>query len=187
MKILSGFAAALAALVLSACGGGGSDSVMAAASDTVLAASPTTTAAVTGTTFSFPSGVAELGTSTATTVTFSKNPADASKPLFTITTDSGTATGTTAFGSCIFAVTSTTGTVPAGLRVGQTVTVHPCNLSVATAGAVANGVATSRSIALVLGAAASANATITVGVNPGGGLTLNGNLVGTITLVPVTG
>jgi hypothetical protein len=73
------------------------------------------------------------------------------------------------------------------MRVGQVITVDPCNINVNTKGATANGVATSRAIALVLGAASSSGATITVGVNPGGQLTLNGNLAGTVTLVPVTG
>lgn len=108
-------------------------------------------------------------------------------PAFSIVAEGGTATGTTTFGSCIFAVTSST--FPAGhrLALGQTVTVNPCNMNVNTAGAVANGVATSRSVALVLGAAASAGSSVTVGVNPGGQLSLNGNIVTTVTLTPVSG
>jgi hypothetical protein len=60
-------------------------------------------------------------------------------------------------------------------------------MNVNTAGAVANGVATSRSVALVLGAASSAGASVTVGVNAGGQLTLNGNIVATVVLTPVSG
>jgi hypothetical protein len=73
------------------------------------------------------------------------------------------------------------------LAVGKTVTVNPCNINVNSKGLAANGQGVSRSIALVLGAAASAGVPVTVGVNPGGQLTLNGREVGTVTLVPVTG
>jgi hypothetical protein len=188
MKIISGLAVALTALVLSACGGGGGggEPVMVAASDTTLAASPTTTSGVSGTPFTFSSGVTEFGTTAPTTLTFSDNTADATKPLFSISTSSGTATGTTTFGSCHFAVTAITGTVGT-MHVGDVITVNPCNINVNTAGATANGVGTSRSVALVLGQAASTGATITVSVNPGGQLTLNGKAVGTVTLKPVTG
>ena len=175
-----------AAVTLSACGDGGgtAEPVLVVASDAVLPAAPTTTAAVVSTPFVFPSGVAALGSTTPTTVTFTST---AASPTFAIASGTGTATGTTTFGSCIFAVTSST--FPAGhpLALGQTVTVNPCNFKVGTAGAIANGVAQSRSIALLLGAASSANAAVTVGVNPGGQLTLNGNTVGTVTLTPVSG
>ena len=73
------------------------------------------------------------------------------------------------------------------LALGQTVTVNPCTVNANTTGAVANGQATSRSVALVLGAAASANSTVTVGVNAGGQIVLNGALVTTIQLTPVSG
>jgi hypothetical protein len=188
MKIISGLAVALTALVLSACGGGGGggEPVMVASSDTTLAASPTTTTAVSGTPFTFQSGVTEFGTTTPTTLTFSNNTADATKPAFSISTSTGTATGTTTFGSCHFAVAAITGTV-GSMHVGDVITVNPCNMKVNTAGATANGVGISRSVALVLGAASSTNSTITIAVNPGGQLTINGNQVGTVTLVPVTG
>jgi len=174
-----------AAVVLSACGSSDDDGVtMVAASDTTLAASPTTTAAVAGTPFAFPTGVPAFGTTSTTTVAFTST---ATTPAFSISSGGNTATGTTTFGSCIFAITAST--FPAGhaLAAGNTITVNPCNMSVNTTGAVANGVATTRSVALLLGAAASSGQSAVVQVNPGGQLTLNGQSVGTVTLTPVTG
>jgi hypothetical protein len=94
---------------------------------------------------------------------------------------------TAAFGSCIFAVTSSNFAAGHPLALGQTVTVNPCNVDVNTTGAVANGVATSRSVALLLGAAASAGSSVIISVTAGGALTLNGSNVGTVTLTPVSG
>jgi hypothetical protein len=172
------------AALVSGCGGGDGGAPLVAASDTVLPTNGTTASAVAQTTFTFNNGVAEFGTNTATDVKFTS---DSATPAFSISSGGNTATGTTTFGSCHFAVTSSN--YPAGhpLAQGNTVTVNPCNLKVGTAGATANGVQTSRAVALVLGAAFSANATVTVGVNPGGQLTLNGNIVGVVTLTPLTG
>jgi hypothetical protein len=183
-RLANAAAIVVTAALLSACGGGGGDQPAdIAASDTNLAANSTTAPAVANTAFAFPSGVTEFGTTSTTTVQFTNTSAS---PAFSIAASTGTATGTTTFGSCHFAVTAITGTVGT-LTVGSTVTVNPCNLNVATAGAVANGTATSRPVALVLGAASSANASATVGVSASGQLTLNGNLVGTVTLKPITG
>lgn len=176
--------AAVLCVALAGCGGGGDDEVLGVATDTVLAANPTVTSAAVSVPFSFAAGVPEFGTSAATSVTFTGAGAT---PAFSIASDGNTASGTTEFGSCIFRVTRSS--FPAGhaLANGQTVTVHPCSLSIATTGAIANGQATSRSVALLLGAAASAGASVTVAVNPSGGLTLNGNIVATVTLTPSTG
>lgn len=176
--------ATVAAAMLVACGGGSDPVDSVATSNTTLAANGTTASAVTAVPFSFPAGVTELGTTAATTVTFTSSSAT---PAFSIASGGNTATGVTTFGSCIFTVSASTFPTGHALALGQIVTVNPCNLNVATAGAVANGVAQSRSIALLLGAAASANASATVGVNAGGNLTLNGNSVGTVTLTYTTG
>jgi len=172
------------AAMLTGCGGGGDDTPLVAANDLVVQANPSVTAAVAQAPFDFPGGVPVLGTTADTTVTFTST--DPS-PAFSISSGGGTATGTTTFGSCIFKVTAST--FPAGTRLatGATVTVNPCNLTINSRGLSANGVGQSRSIALILGAAASAGRTLTVSVNPGGGLTLNGTSVGTVTLAPVTG
>jgi hypothetical protein len=184
MKKIFGIGALCVAALVAGCGGGDGGAPLVAASDTVLPTNGTTASAVAQTTFTFNSGVAEFGTNTATDVKFTS---DSATPAFSISSGGNTATGTTTFGSCHFAVTSSSFPVGHPLAQGQTVVVNPCNLNVRTAGAVANGVATTRSVALVLGAAASANASVTVGVTAGGQLTLNGSIVTTITLTPLTG
>jgi hypothetical protein len=170
--------------LLSACGGGSDDPPLVAASNATLAVNPVAAVAVAQTPFAFPAGVPDLGTTAATTVVFTST---ASSPAFSIASGGATATGVTTFGSCVFAITSST--FPAGHRLaqGNVITVNPCNLNVGTAGAQANGVGASRSVALQLGAAASSGASVTVAVNPGGQLTLNGTSVGTVTLTPVSG
>lgn len=169
---------------LAACGGGGDDdeTVMVVAEDTVLAANPQTTAAVVNEPFVFSDGVAAFATTSETTVVFTDT---ATTPAFSITADGNTATGTTAFGSCIFRVESSSFPDGHPLANGQTVTVNPCSLSVSTAGATADGINMSRSVALVLGAASSAGASVTVGVTSSGGLVLNGSIVTTVVLTPV--
>lgn len=178
------FMVGAAALLVACGGGGGGTTVNAVTTDVALPANATTVAAVANTPFTFASGVPDLGTTGTTTLAFTST---ATTPAFSIASAEGTATGTTTFGSCIFAVTQST--FPTGHRLAQgtLVTVNPCNMSVGTAGAVANGVAQSRSIALVLGAASSSSQAVSVGVNAGGQLTLNGNIVGTVTLTPVSG
>jgi hypothetical protein len=183
MKKLLVIVAVATGAVLAACGGG-SDQPLGVATPTTVSTNSTVASAVVAQPFAFASGVPAFGTTSTTTVTFTGT-STANIPA-KIETPTGSAQVTTTFGSCIFAVASVTGTV-GSLKVGDTITVNPCNMNVNTAGAVANGVATSRSVALVLGAASSAGATVTVGVNPGGQLTLNGTQVGTVTLVPVSG
>ena len=175
--------AAISVAALVACGGG-TDPVLVAASDTDVSVAPAVAAALVNTPFAFPSGVAALGTTAATTIQFTNS---AATPAFSVASGGNTATGVTTFGSCIFAVTSST--FPAGhpLALGQTVTVNPCNMNVNAAGAVANGVGVTRSVALVLGAASSSGASVVVAVTAGGALTLNGNSVATVTLTPISG
>lgn len=185
-KLLSSVLIGSLTVLLYGCGGGNDGPAPAtsvAAADTTLAATPTTVDAVATVPFTF-SAVPSFGTTATTTVTFTNT---ATTPAFSIASGSSTASGTTTFGSCIFHVTASTFPAGSPLAVGQTLTVDPCNLKVNTKGEAANGVGQQRAIALVLGAAASSGATVTVGVNPGGQLTLNGNIVGTVTLTPVTG
>lgn len=183
MKKLLVIAAVATGAVLAACGGG-SDAPLGVSANTTVSTNSTTASSVTSVPFAFASGVPAFGTTGTTTVTFTGT-STANVPA-KIETSTGSAQVNTTFGSCVFAVAAITGTV-GSLQVGQTITVNPCNINVNTAGQQANGVAQSRAIALVLGAASSAGATVTVGVNPGGQLTLNGNLVGTVTLVPISG
>lgn len=183
MKKLLALALLAGTAVLSACGGSDDEPTMVVAGNTTLAANATTATAVKDVPFVF-SAVPALGTTATTTVAFTST---ATTPAFSIASGGNTATGTTTFGSCIFAITQST--FPAGhaLAQGQTVTVNPCNMSVNTTGAAANGVATTRSVALLLGAAASSGQSAVVQVNAGGQLVLNGNSVGSVTLTPVSG
>ncbi|MHB8838603.1 MAG: hypothetical protein ACYC7F_06580 [Gemmatimonadaceae bacterium] len=187
-------AAALAlAVVSSACKKDTTAPLQMVAENTTLQVNSTITSALVGTAFSFPGGAGALSSAVAgqnLAMTFGGTSTSPTAAM-TITNSSGGTVGTIStnvtFGSCIFAVTAST--FPAGhaLAQGQTITVNPCNIWVGTSGAVANGVATTRSVALLLGNASSANASVTVGVNAGGQLTLNGNTVGTVTLTPISG
>ena len=123
-KILASLFAIAIAVGLTACGGGGGSepaAVEVAAADTTLPAAPATTAAVANVPFTFPAGVPGLGTTGTTTIAFTNT---ATTPAFSITTPTGTATGTTRFGSCVFAVAAITGTVGT-MKVGDTITVNP--------------------------------------------------------------
>ena len=176
--------AAAVAVTLNACGSSNDEPLMVATQNTQLNATPTTTASVASMPFTIPAGVPSLGTTATTTVAFTST---ATTPAFSISSGGNTATGTTTFGSCIFAVTASTFPAGSRLALGQTVVVNPCNINVQTAGLQATGVGATRSVALALGSAVSSGSSITVQVNPGGQLTLNGTSVGTVTLTPVTG
>lgn len=169
---------------LAGCGGGGSDAELVAASNTTLAASPTVTSAVANQSFAFGSGVTEFGTTAATTVAFTST---STTPDFSIASGTDVATGTTTFGSCIFTITASTFPASSPLATGKTITIHPCNITVATAGVALSSPAATASVALMLGAAASSGVPITVDITEGGALTLNGKSAGTVTLTPVTG
>ncbi len=183
----------LLASALVGCGGGGGGEpapVAVVTQPTTLPASSTTTAAVAAVPFVFPAGVPDLGTTAATSITFTST---AATPAFSIASGGNTATGTTSFGSCIFEITDST--FPAGHRLAATtppappnrITINPCNIKVETAGVSVDAPAEERSVALLLGTAASTGAAVTVDVNPGGQLTINGKSAGEVTIVFVTG
>jgi hypothetical protein len=193
MKKLTAMAAALScAFALTACGGGGHsgapEQTQVVTSDATLAITPTTgattTAAVQGVDFTFASGVPALSTTGATTLEFTAPPTGTTTPSFSVADTTGTATGVVEFGSCIFVVQAST--IPS-LPVGTRRTVSPCAINVDSSGLPADSEARTRSIALVLGAAASSGTSATVAVNEGGQLTLNATSVGTVTVAPVTG
>ncbi len=183
MKLKLVALAAVSVAALAACGGGG-DPVLVAAGDATISVAPAVAAAVANTDFTFASGVAALGTTAETTVKFTNT---AATPAFSISSGGNTATGTTTFGSCIFVVSNST--FPAGhpLANGQTVTVNPCSVRLATAGGVANGQPTTRNAAMLLGFAASSGRSVTVAVSPSGSLTVNGSIIAVISLTPVSG
>jgi hypothetical protein len=190
-KALQVLLAVAAAVALSACGGGGggggSDAPAVAAADTTVGVTSTVTGAVVSTAFSFPSGVTSFGTTSATTATTVAFNDTSATPAFTISSGGNTATGTTTFGSCIFTIASSDFLAPSPLTAGNTITVNPCNININTRRQVANGVGQSRSVALVLGAAASSGTSINVSVTPSGQVTLNGAGVGMVTLQAGTG
>src|SRR5688572_7079236 len=120
--------------MLVACGGGGGgadEPPLAATANVTAPISANSVAAVTGESFTFSNGVSKFGTASPITVTLN------SASSFSIASNEGTASGNLGFGSCIFTVTQST--YPAGhaLAIGKTVTVHPCSITVATAGVTA--------------------------------------------------
>jgi hypothetical protein len=183
-SVLLGF---LVAGAMTACGGGGEGTAFppaVAKTNADVAASPTSTAAVTNTTFTFNSGVPEFGTSAPTTFTFTST---AANPAFSISSGGKTASGTTAFGSCIFTITQSTFVAPSPLALGNKVTVHPCAIEINTAGQSASGGSETRTITLEFGTTLSGGVQATIAVMADGTITVNGKVVGTVTLSQVTG
>ena len=192
------------AFALTGCGGGDDEGdVIQAVSDTTVAMDPNTgdsvSAAVRGTPFVFPAGVPALGTSGATTVTFTAASGSASQLStnsgnngFVVTSGGQTATGTLTFGSstsgsCIFSVQNSNFPTGSRLAIGSVITVSPCSLFINSAGLPADSQARARIIRLILGATNSANATAQVAVNVNGTLFVNGIPVANISVQAVTG
>jgi hypothetical protein len=184
-KMLALALAIFATASLTACGGGGGEppptQVVAAA--TTIPVTATSTAIATGIPFAFPTGVTEFGTTSTTTVAFTDT---STTPAFSIASGGNTATGTTTFGSCHFKILASTFPSTSKLAVGNVITVDPCSLVADTSGLPGNATAEQKSLALKLGAAASAGTPVTMSVNPGGQLTINGKSAGTVTLQVVT-
>jgi len=184
MKNLRYLIGVAAVALLAGCGSGDDDPALVAASDTTVPVTATTANAVVDTPFTFQGGVAELGTTADTSVAFTDT---GTAPAFSINSGGMTATGTTNFGSCIFVVANSS--FPAGHRLatGATVTVNPCNIRLGTQGAPADSIARQRAAVFILGGAASTGSTVTVMINSGGLVTINGVPTGSVTLVPVSG
>jgi hypothetical protein len=172
-----------AAAMLAACGGGGGSSEpdQVASANVTAPITSSSVAAVTGESFTFSGGVSKFGTATPTTVTLD------SASSFAIASNEGTASGNLGFGSCIFTVTQST--FPAGhaLALGKVVTVHPCSITVATAGVTAEANATARAVSFVLEGNASVANSLTVDIADNGTVIVDGVSVGTVTLTPATG
>lgn len=175
------------AVLLSACGGGGggdSGSTPKATTDVTIPLSPsngatTATAFLVGKTFNFNAGVPAFGTATPTTVTLTGS---AANPNFTITAGSIQASGTMAYGSCDFTVTTSNETNPsAPLYPGKTFKVTPCTVTATTTGNAADGTLNTVQTAWFLGTASAGN-TASVAVAPNGEVRVNGVLVATITI-----
>jgi hypothetical protein len=185
----NGFKFALAAsatAALMACGGGSStpDAYKIATADASVLVGTTngasTTAAISGTTFSFPAGVAPLGTTAVTTIKLTSGTPDS----FEAKTGASTASGPFSYGSCIFTVATSNDT--ALWPVGTVVTVPNCTYTIPTAGASANGTATPLNLALTLGTS-KGTASVPVTVNVNGSVLVNGKPFGTAPIVVPTG
>ena len=189
MKKLLIVTALFGAVGLVACGGGGNDQVFGAAADTTLSADkttgPTIARAISGDRFDFAS-VPDFATQTTTSVTITATNTTSS-PTFVVKDAANTASGYMDFGSCIFVIQ--TSTYPAGspLAAGNAVTINPCQVKVATRGISADGTAVQSSATLLLRNAVSTGTPVTVSINNGGQVTLNGVPAGTVTVAFLTG
>lgn len=183
-------ASLVAALTLTACGGGGDDSTFQGASENLQVTIDATnganmTAAVANETFVYTSGVSDFGTTgLPTTVTWTNQ---AANPEFRIEADGSSATGVTEFGSCRFRVTASNFPANSPLAAGKTVVINLCQIRVATRLQPADGAARLREVFLILNTALSNGAAASVSVAPDGTVTINGRNGGTVTVRPLTG
>lgn len=165
---------------LVACGGGSSDTLVTrAATDLAAPANASTTAALYDTPLSFANGVPELGTTGATTITFSANATTPAEPVFSIkTSDGGEAKGTTTFGSCIFTVTSST---TGFLQVGKVIRIDPCSINAKTKGAEI-GKTSDSNVTLLLGKNNSVEVSVPLTLQPDGTVKFKNNTLGQVTV-----
>jgi hypothetical protein len=184
-------ALALLALAPLACGDDDPATPSRVATDDLLInASSTTISAFTGQTFTLPSGGGELDPAWAgqsVTATFTAG----STPTATLVVGGTTIQSRVSFGSCLFTVTSVTGANAAGITVGETITVNPCQKRVRTRGNPANGATRLTDVELIFGAATSTPVRATVIINPNGTIIIRGPdggsvTVGTVTTTPAT-
>ena len=182
------FFTVLVSAALAACGGGDTSapiSTSIATTNTAAAVTAMTAAAVVNQPFTFAAGLpADFGTTSSTDVAFTSTD---NSPTFAIRSGGATATGTTTFGSCIFAITASTFPAGSKLAVGQVVRVNPCQLNVATSGGNANGSASNREVIFVLGSVNSNGKNLPTAINADGSVVLNGVTIGTVRISVVTG
>ncbi len=169
-------------LLVSSCGGSSSSTpaTPVVASDTTVTMNTTTGPASIGALLNipvtFPNGIAALGTTKSTTLTFKGT---AAAPTFELTTADGTAKGNLSFGSCIFTFTSST-ILSLAINGTYTVTINPCSVTLGTKGQSANGLAQSGTIIYNFqGSTLSANFPVTYTISANGSITLNGVFLGT--------
>jgi hypothetical protein len=125
-------AASTAALVLFACGEKTSEpKTEIATEDAEVQVTAATIPILYAAPLVFSAGVPELGTTTATTLTFTANDTNAATPVFNVKSGTDSASGVTTFGSCIFTVTRTTYSPPT-LQMGAQIEIEPCEVNVAT-------------------------------------------------------
>lgn len=175
---------AVTAAFLVACGGDPAPAPTPAASaNTTANVTATSVAAVTGKAFTFPSGVAALGTTGATTLTVT----DAAVDTFAVSSPAGSYSGELTYGSCIFKILTSTFAAPSPYAVGQTITVAACSVSAATSGVAANGQSGNLPVTFNLGGTASSPVSLPVVISPSGAVTIGGVAVGSVVVVTPTG
>jgi hypothetical protein len=188
------------ALALLGCPGGEeAEPLKVAASDITIPINNTTVRALENQPFTFASGEALSPALANQPIALTFTNTAAATPTFTATAPNvrGTdgnparATGTTAFGSCTFSVTSSTfsaGPPPAGPQGGQTITVNPCSVNAATGG-IQTTLVTQVNIRAQLGLTVSQFTLGQIVINSTTGeVTLNNVATGqTVTLQVVTG
>lgn len=177
---------AVSSAFLVACGGDPAPApapTPAASANTTANVNATTVGAVSGKAFTFPSGVAALGTTGATTLTVT----DAAVDTFAVSSPAGSYSGDLAYGSCIFKILTSTFAAPSPYAVGQTITVAACSVSAATSGVAANGQSNNANVSFTLGATASNPIGLPVVISPSGAVTVGGVAVGSVVVVTPTG
>lgn len=171
-------------VLLAACGGDSSaPSKTVASADTTAAVTASTAQAMVNKSFSFDTGVSDLGTTSATTIALSGSSAN---PDFSLSSGGFNAKGGMTYGSCIFKITQSN--YPATftkLQVGATTVVKPCDLKLATAGLTTGS--SNSFVKWILGNASSISLGVTVTISESGVVTVSGTPFGTITLVIATG
>lgn len=177
-------ASAVAALV--ACGGGSDPVKVVVSANTTANATAATTAAVVGQTFSFPAGVAVLGTTGPTTLAVSGT---AAAQTAAVASGGQTASGPLTFGSCIMTITASTFPDTSPLALGKTLTVNPCSIGVQTAGLVVTGDSTTSNanVTINFGGVSSSPIVIPVTVSSSGNVVIGTTAVGTSTVTITTG
>lgn len=179
-------------LLLSACSEGSSAPAASVASADTSASIDKTTgttvvSSVSSKPFTFSSGVADFGTTSATTLTLASASTSGGTPSFNLDSSEGKASGDLSFGSCHFTIKTSTFPVGHPMSVGKTIVVDPCTLTVSTAGTVATGAVTTSTAALLLGGTKSTPTSVTVAISTDGTVAVNGTTVSKVTVVAGTG
>ena len=177
MKIVSKLVLSMVMVsALAACGGSDSPlpTIAVSGKDEVVALNPATgaatIAAVVDKTFTF-AAVPTLATTSPTALKFTGGGAT---PSFAITSPEGSATGAMGFGSCIFRVATSSYPASHPLAAGKTVTITPCELSLDTSGAPANGVSNQTTASFKLGNLVSAGIPLPVTISANGVISVGG-------------
>jgi hypothetical protein len=109
-------------------------------------------------------------------------------PKFTLSNKGTTATGKVIFGSCSFVIESIVGVTDPVIFVGAVIKVDPCSIGVATAGAPANGVTTTRDVTFTFGGTTSIPVPgVPVSVSDTGVVTMGDIVITTTPLVTPSG